>query len=153
MKGRRGPRSLTGKGQGQETGTIEIFTSYMKSFKEWGRMKGDMDGSMNRKRLRDVGEDEGIENDDTIGKPDDSRGLGDEMTPPKMDIQNLENLGIVPESRNDAGMGAKSGIWKEPRKKKLKLFKQIKGQGQINWIIGRVPGDYEKEGGTRYLIH
>ena len=110
-------------------------------------MKGDMD----RKRLRDMGEEEEIENDDTIGKPNDSKGLEDEMTPPKMDILNLENLGMVPESRKDAGRGAKSGIWKEPRKKKLKLFKQIKGQGQINWIIGRVPGDYEKDGGTRPL--
>ena len=39
--------------------------------------------------------------------------------------------------------------WREPRKTKLKLFKQIKGQGLIDWIMGRVPGDYEKEGGHR----
>ena len=32
MKGRRGPRSLTGKNQSHKTGTIEIFSNYMESW-------------------------------------------------------------------------------------------------------------------------
>ena len=138
-KGWRGPRSKTGNSQCPKTGTIKEFTVLMNSLKEGERLKE----SGARKRVGDE------EKEDMVGPGDKSESLFNETFPEEADTLELGDLGKIPESRMVAGRGAKSETGKEPRKKKLKLFKQIKGQGLIDWTSGRVPGEFGKEGGCQ----
>ena len=121
----------------------------MNSLKEKERMKDGGNGFARWKRIGDDDEMEAAKNEDMVGPDDDSCGLVDVTLPLGAKTVDLENLGKIPKSRMFAGRGAKSGTWREPRSKKIKMFKQIKGQGMINWISGWVPGESENEGGDQ----